>query len=281
MTWSRTCHAACAPRRGAESMELTVAGRRVYAYTGGKAFDPSLPTVLFLHGGAHDHCVWVLQTRYLANHGRGVLAVDLPGHGRSEGEALSSVEAMADWIPQVLDAAGVARATLVGHSMGSLAALDCAARYPDRVAGIALLGTAFPMRVSKDLLDAAGEDEPRAHAMINVWSHSAWAHYPGNPGPGFWVIGENLRLMERQKPGVLLADFAACNAYASGLERAAAVACPVLGLLASRDQMTPPKAAAALLRALPGARTATIPASGHAMMAEAPDAVLDALLGFL
>ena len=262
-------------------MDLAVEGRRVYAYTGGKAFDPSLPTVLFLHGGAHDHCVWVLQTRYLAHHGHGVLAVDLPGHGRSEGHVLGSIEALADWVPKVLDAAGVRQAALVGHSMGSLAALDCAARHPDRVSRIALLGTAVPMRVSQDLLDAARDDGPRAHGMINVWSHSAWAHYPGNPGPGFWVVGENLRLMERQKHGVLLADFAACNAYTGGLERAAAVSCPALGLLASRDQMTPPKAAAALLRALPGARTVNIPASGHAMMAEAPDAVLDALLGFL
>ena len=262
-------------------MDLAVEGRRVYAYTGGKAFDPSLPTVLFLHGGAHDHCVWVLQTRYLAHHGHGVLAVDLPGHGRSEGQALGSIEALADWVPKVLDAAGVRRAALVGHSMGSLAALDCASRHPDRVSRIALLGTAVPMRVSQDLLDAARDDEPRAHGMINVWSHSAWAHYPGNPGPGFWVVGENLRLMERQKQGVLLADFAACNAYTGGLERAAAIACPALGLLASRDQMTPPKAAAALLRALPGARIVNIPSSGHAMMAEAPDAVLDALLGFL
>ena len=109
-------------------MEVQVDGRKVYCYTGGKAFDASLPAVVFIHGAEHDHSVWVLQSRYLAHHGRGVLAVDLPGHGRSAGPALASVEAIADWIPALLDASGAQRAALIGHSMGSLAALDCAAR---------------------------------------------------------------------------------------------------------------------------------------------------------
>ena len=77
-------------------MDLTVNGRKAYAYTGGKPFDPKLPAVVFIHGAEHDHCVWTLQTRYLAHHGRGVLAVDLPGHGRSDGPPLASVEEMAE-----------------------------------------------------------------------------------------------------------------------------------------------------------------------------------------
>ena len=172
--------------------------------------------MVFIHGAEHDHSVWALQSRYLAHHGRGVLAVDLPGHGRSEGPALESVEAMADWSVRLLDAAGVKQATLVGHSMGSLIAVECAARYPERVSRIALIGTAFPMRVSDELLEATRNNEPLAQDMVNIWSHSAYAHYPSNPGPGFWVIGENLRLMQRQKPGVMHVDFAACNNYANG-----------------------------------------------------------------
>jgi pimeloyl-ACP methyl ester carboxylesterase len=262
-------------------MDLTVQDRRAYAYTGGKAFDATLPCVVFIHGAEHDHSVWVLQSRYLAHHGHGVLAVDLPAHGRSQGAPLPSVEAIADWVPALLDAAGVKRATLVGHSMGSLVALDCAARHPVRVSRIALIGAAFPMHVSDELLTATRDDEPLAQDMVNIWSHSAYAHYPSNPGPGFWVIGENLRLMQRQKAGVMHVDFKACNDYAAGAERAAQTTCPALFILGRRDVMTPARSGRALAKAVKGARVVEVGGSGHALMAEKPDDVLDALTAFL
>ena len=182
-------------------MQLAIRDTHAYAYTGGKAFDPALPTLVFIHGAEHDHCVWVLQTRYLAHHGFGVLAVDLPGHGRSDGAPLDSVEKIADWIVAVLDAAGVSKATLIGHSMGSLVAIECAARHPDRIAKIALIGAAFPMKVSDELLTATRDDEPLAQDMVNIWSHAAYAQYPGNPGPGFWAMGGNLRTRRRTRGG--------------------------------------------------------------------------------
>src|SRR5439155_449484 len=243
-------------RAGLESckglkMELRVANNAAYVYTGGKTLDAKLPAVVFIHGGENDHCVWALQSRYLAHHGYAVLAVDLPGHGKSGGAPLATIEDMAGWIVALLDAATVNTAALVGHSMGSLAALECAARYPQRVRRLALLGTAFPMRVSPELLEATKSRESDAHGMINAWSHSAYAHYPSNPGPGFWVIGGNLRLMQRQKPGVLYADFAACDGYKTGFERAAQVKCPALFLLGARDAMTPARAGRDLARAVP------------------------------
>jgi pimeloyl-ACP methyl ester carboxylesterase len=262
-------------------MELTVQGRRAYAYTGGKAFDAALPCVVFIHGAEHDHSVWILQSRYLAHHGYGVLAVDLPAHGRSEGPPLASVEAIADWVPALLDAAGVKQAALVGHSVGSLVALDCAARHAARVSRIALVGSAFPMRVSEELLAATRDDEPLAQDMVNIWSHSAYAHYPSNPGPGFWVLGENLRLMQRQKPGVMHVDFKACNDYAAGAERAAQVACPALFILGRRDVMTPARSGRELAKLVKGAHVVEIGASGHNSMAEKPDDVLEALVAFL
>jgi len=262
-------------------MYLEVDNARAYAYTGGKRFDPALPVVAFVHGAQHDHSVWILQSRYLAHHGYAVLAVDLPGHGRSGGEPLAAIEAMADWLLALFDAAGVARASIVGHSGGSLVALEAAARQPSRVARLALVGTAFPMRVADDLLNATRDDEAAAIDMINIWSHSGYAQKPSSPGPGFWVMGQNKRLMERMKPGVLHADFAACNAYANGLAAAATVKCPTLFILGRRDAMTPVRAAASLRLAIPGAQTVEVPGSGHALMAEAPDALLDALRGFL
>jgi pimeloyl-ACP methyl ester carboxylesterase len=262
-------------------MELNVNGATAYAYTGGKPFDAALPCVVFVHGAENDHSVWVLQSRYLAHRGFGVLALDLPGHGRSGGAPLANVEAIADWIPAVLDAAGVKAAALVGHSMGSLVAIECAARHPKRVAKIALLGSAFPMKVSDELLAATRDDEPRAQDMVNILSHAAIAHYPSNPGPGFWVMGEGLRLMQRQKPGVMHVDFAACNAYANGEAAAKTLQCPALMVVGRRDVMTPPRAAKAIAAALPDVRTVEIAGSGHALMAEKPDEVLDSLRAFL
>ena len=262
-------------------MDLRVRKEPAYAYTGGKAFDPRLPVIAFIHGGEQDHCVWILQSRYLAHHGYAVLAVDLPGHGRSAGAPLASIEAMADWLIALLDAAGVRAAALVGHSMGSLVALECAARHPERVARLALVGTAFPMRVSPDLLEATKNREADALRTINVWSHAAYAHYPGNPGPGSWVRGGALRLTQRQKPGVLHADFAACDGYAAGLERAAQLSCPTLFLLAGRDAMMAARYGRDLARAVRGSTVKTLEDSGHNLMGEKPDEVLDALVEFL
>jgi pimeloyl-ACP methyl ester carboxylesterase len=259
-------------------------GRRAWCHTGGRPLDPKLPAIVFLHGAQHDHSVWALQSRWFAHHGYAVLAPDLPGHGRSPGPALTSVEAMADWLLAVMDAAGVGAAILAGHSMGSLIALAASARAPGRVRALALLGSTWPMKVSDALLATAREDEPAAIDMVNIWSHgSLLAHTPSAPAPGFSVTGMNRRLMQRVarrgEPLQFHTDFSACNAYAGGGAAAAAVRCPALFILGRRDVMTPARSAQGLVDAIPGATVVQVDA-GHAMMSEQPDAVLDALAGF-
>lgn len=269
-------------------MQLELDGKQAYAYTGGKTFDPALPCVVFIHGAQNDHSVWSLQSRWFAHHGFSVLAVDLPGHGRSAGSPLPSIEALADWIELLLEKVGAGGTatnaplvTLVGHSMGSLTALECAARHPARIARIALIGTAVPMPVSDALLKAAKEKEPKAIAMINTWSHSPRGTIGGNSVPGMWLLGASRRLMERQQPGVLYNDLAACNAYTHGMEATVALSCPVLIVAGSRDLMTSPKAAAKLAANLKQASSVTLSGAGHSLMAEQPDAVLDALRTFI
>lgn len=264
-------------------MQFDINGAGAYAYTGGKAFDAALPSIVLIHGAQNDHSVWALQSRYLAHHGYAVLAVDLPGHGRSSGPALDKVEAMADWILALLDAAGVERALLAGHSMGSLIALEASRRAPGRVAGLALLGSTYPMKVSDTLLESARTDEAAAIDMVNIWSHSSIAHKPSCPGPGFSVMGGARRLMQRmsaRNPAQLFyTDFAACNAYAQGEAAAGAVRCPTLFVFGKKDVMTPPRSTSLLTGAIKHGRIVKVDA-GHQMMAESPDAVLDALAGF-
>jgi pimeloyl-ACP methyl ester carboxylesterase len=262
----------------------TVQGFDAYCYTGGKPLDPALPAVVFIHGAQNDHSVWALQTRYLAHHGFRVLAVDLPGHGRSKGAALTTIEAMATWLLAVLDAAGVTNAVLAGHSMGSLIALEAACQAPDRVAGLALLGTTYPMKVADALLATARDDEPRAIDMVNIWSHSSIAHKPSAPAPGFYVMNGARRLMQRMSAinpeQLFFTDFSACNNYANGMAAAASVTCPTLFVFGTRDAMTPARSTKALTCAIAHGKVVMVDA-GHQMMAEAPDAVLDALLAFL
>ncbi|MBN3856121.1 alpha/beta hydrolase [Paraburkholderia sp. Ac-20340] len=268
-------------------MIVDVDGKSVYAYTGGRAFDPALPVAVFVHGAQHDHSVWGLQTRYFAHHGFSVLAVDLPGHMRSAGPALTSIGALADWLDSLLAALKVEKAFVAGHSMGSLVALEFAARYPARAQAIALLATAYPMTVSPALLESAREREPEAIELVNAWSHSTLAAKPSSPGPGFWLRGMNRRLMERVsingEPQLFHTDFSACNAYADGLTSAAKVACPVRLIVGKRDLMTPPRATHDIAQALRQSGnvvdTVTLDA-GHALMTEQPDATLDALHEF-
>lgn len=261
-------------------MEQPVSGHPSYVYTGGKAPDSALPAVVFIHGASQDHSCWGLQSRWFAHHGHTALAPDLPGHGRSGGTPLPTIEAIADWLVALLDAVGIHQAMLVGHSMGSLVALDAAARHAARVSRIVLIGSSVPMPVADALLEAASNDEPAAMAMINGWSHSQRGLLGANAVPGMWIYGANRRLMERQDPGALLRDLTACHNYTGGTQAAAAVKCPTLIIAGSRDLMTPLRNTKALAEMLPHAKVVTLHSAGHAMMAEQPDALLDTLIGF-
>ena len=262
-------------------MNFEVAGKRAFAYTAAHPLDPAKPTVVFVHGAGLDHSWFGLQSRYFGYHGRNVLALDLPGHGRSEGPPLRTIEEMADWISEVLKKTNTPKASIVGHSMGSLAALEFAARHPAQAERIAFCAIAFPMKVSEGFLEAARANDYSAFDMSTIWGHAAQVPLAGNPNPGMWMYGDTLARLERLAPGVLHAGLKACNDYAAGLESAAKVKCPALFILGRRDVMTPPRATKALQEKFIDSRTAEIPVSGHALMAEAPDEVLDALIAFI
>ena len=256
-----------------------------YAYTGGKPFDAALPCIVFVHGAGHDHSGFTLLARWFAHHGHGVLAVDLPGHMRSAGPGIAllpDIAAHAQWLLALLDAADVRQAALVGHSMGSLIALEAAALAADRITRLVMFGMAVPMKVSDALLSTARERPLAAMAMVNGWTISSTASKPGLPGPGSWLHGGNLALMRRvqaagarQGANVFLHGFEVCNAYQGGLAAAARVRCPATLVLGRADIMTPPRATRELAAALKA--RVTMVDSGHHPMGEAPDATLAAV----
>ncbi|HVL34591.1 MAG TPA: alpha/beta hydrolase [Burkholderiales bacterium] len=257
-------------------MNLQVDGKAAFAYTAAHALDPKKPAMVFIHGAGLDHSSFGLQSRYFGYHGWNVLALDLPGHGRSEGPAIASIAGMADWLFRGLDFLEIERASLVGHSMGALVALEAAQRHGARVARVACLGVAYPMKVSEAFLGAAQRNDHAAYDMETIWGHAPQVPLGGNPNPGMWMYGDMLARLRRLAPGVLYNDLKACDEYRSDFS---GVRCPVLLVLGRRDMMTPPRGAAALQK-MPSATTVLVELSGHSLMAEAPDATLDALIGF-
>jgi pimeloyl-ACP methyl ester carboxylesterase len=270
-------------------MELLVNGHRTYCYTGGKAFDAAKPTAVFIHGVLNDHSVWGLQTRYLANHGWNVLAVDLPGHCKSGGEAPSSVEEAAAFVVALLDAANIQRAALVGHSWGSLIALEAASVLKDRASHLVLVGTAAPMKVSPALLEMSLNEPMKALKMVNVFSRATLAPPPSALGPGTWVYGAGMALGRRvlasnSKVNVFHRGFQACDSYSNGEKAIASVTCPILFLLGEQDQMTQARAAQPLIASAREAgkqfKVTYLPL-GHHQMTETPDETLFAIRDFL
>ena len=257
-------------------MKINVNGAEVFAATGGKDFHASKPVVIFLHGAGFDHSTWALFTRWHAHNGWSVLAPDLPGHGLSGGEPLKSIAEMADWVAALIEAAGAKQARLVGHSLGSLIAVETAARHPDKVASLGLIGTATAMPVSEALLNAAKTNSPDAFAMMTIWGFGHRAGLGGSLSPGNWMIGKGLRVLEAAKPGVLFTDLAASNAYDAS-EAAKKVNVPTTIVLGERDLMTPARNGKALAALIPNAKTVVLLAAGHMMLAEKPDDVLKAI----
>lgn len=258
-------------------MRLSISGNAVNVTTGGRAHATGNPFAVLLHGAGLDHSAWALQSRWLAFHGWNVLAVDLPGHGGSEGPPLRTIHALAQWLLTLLDEREVDSAVIIGHSMGALIALEVAAVAPARATRLVLIGAAAVMPVHTDLLAAAAAGDPAAIHMMNLWGYGFRAGLGANKAAGVWMVGIGERLLEKAAPGVLYADLVACNAYANGLAAAAGTVAPTLVICGERDQMTPLKNGRALAATLPHATLVTVQGAGHMLPTECPDDVLNAI----
>ena len=242
---------------------------------------PDGQPILLIHATGFHARVWDETVARLPQHHR-IIAVDMRGHGQSEKKGL-----LLDWsippkdIGELVTHLGLTNAIGVGHSMGALVALDCAARHGGLVSRLALLGVAPKMPVHPDLLAAAAADDPKAIDLICDWGHGPTGHLGGHRAPGLWMLGGAGQLLAASRPGALSRDLVNCNAYLEAVERAAAVACPTLLLLGERDKMTPARAGRKLAESIADAEVVVLPGTGHMMMLERPDETLDALKAFV
>jgi len=259
-------------------MRVNTPHGELFVYTGAREHKPNQPAVVFVHGTGMDHTVWVLPSRYFARHGYNVLSLDLPGHGKSGGNPVSTIDEMADAVAEVMEAAGIANAALVGHSMGSLVTLSAAARYPEKARALALIGTTAPMGVHPAMMTSAANNDHDVIDMITYWGYSKSAQLGGNENPGMWMAGSTLRLLEKAKKDVIHLDLKACEDYSAGQEHGRSVRCPTLFILGDRDIMTPMRSAQTLVDTIADAKVCRMTKTGHSLMMEKPDALLDALI---
>ena len=252
-------------------MYITLNNEKIFVGTGHKEFIPSQPTIAFIHGAGMSHLVWALYTRYYAHNGFNVLAIDLPGHGHSQGVLRPSIEAMADFVNEVLDHFEIADCRLIGHSMGSLVAIETAYRCPSRIAKLVLIGCAYPMAVGEPLLEAARNDDPSAIDMMVIWGHDYAEQIGGNRVPGVRALNLAKRWLQAAGPGVLFNDLNACNEYQNAQQAVPNMQIPITMIVGDRDKMTPPKVAASVAKAQAHVNFRTIKKCGHGCMLEQPE----------
>ena len=262
-------------------MYVDVNGKRVFATTGGKPFDRRKPTIVFLHGSGFDHTVWTLPSRFFAFRGYSVLALDLPGHTNSEGPPLGSIEEMAEWLNDVIEALEVGDLSLVAHSQGCLVSLEYASRYPGRLRSLTLVTSGLATPVNDALLNAAKDRPEAAIAMMTGWGFGHAGHFNLGPIPGNAMVAGGQKVMRRNTPEALHADLSACNNYTNGKAAAAAVRCPVQVIVAGNDRMAPRKATDELIAQLDEPDVAFLPGSGHMVPQEAPNQCRQLLRDFI
>ncbi len=248
-------------------MQRPIGDESIYLKTDG---DPDGAAVIFLHGSGANHETWLAQLSGLSASGRCLIAPDLPGHGKSVGSLRRTVPEFSDWLVSLLDDLGMKSATVVGHSLGALIALDFAARYGSRADAIFLLGIVPRMAVNPDLLASAKANDPLAAKLVASWScrKSAESNV---------VREQSEQRLLSARPGVLWQDLSACDNYLQSAQSAASVDCPAVVISADEDRMTPAKAGAELAAMIVGAKYRVIEQAGHNMMLEQPDRVNDVL----
>jgi pimeloyl-ACP methyl ester carboxylesterase len=262
-------------------MKFQVNNKEVFASTGGQPFDKNKPLLIFVHGSGLSHITWVLQTRYFAFHGYSILAIDLPGHGESEGPALKSIEEMGDWVSDVIDSVGYNEASLVGHSQGCLINIECAAKYPDKIKSLSLMGGAGEMPMNPELLGLAESGDPKAVDLMMDWAHGPAGHFGGHAVPGLHHLNIGGTIVRNGSVKVLGTDFRACDNYKNGFISASKIKCPVINILGEKDRMCPIKAGKKVADEIKNSEIVVIPNCGHMILLEEADQALAALKKFI
>lgn len=248
----------------------SIGGRRIACWVGGEDLPPEGGTLVFVHGAGGDHRTWIRQYQALRDRFP-LAAVDLPGHGRSEGPGEEEVSVYAQWLRESLAAFGIVRPILIGHSLGAGICLEFAVRYGGEAAAVVLAGGGARMPVSAAFSETLQTDPA---AWLALAGRLALAKANRERFAGIVTEG-----MSRTDPATLRGDFAACSrmeltGQVQGIRIPACVIC------GTEDRIAPPALSQFLGKQIPGARLVMIEGAGHFVMLEAPGAFNGALTDF-
>jgi pimeloyl-ACP methyl ester carboxylesterase len=239
-----------------------VDSKNVFASDAGQGIDKKKATIVLLHGSGLSHIVWSLTEQYLSNQNYNVLAIDLPGHGNSEGDCLKSIEEISDWLEKVFKELNVSELTIIGHSQGCLEALEYSSKYSKRVKNLIFVGGSYRMPVNQDLLDFAEDGDNQAVKLMMKWSYENSKKFIGG-NPVQKIINSSRDIRE-----ILAIDLIACNNYKNGPEALKSINCPTLFIFGELDKMVNLEKGKKFAELIPNSKIHTIKGCGHMIMFE-------------
>jgi pimeloyl-ACP methyl ester carboxylesterase len=236
--------------------------KKVFASDAGQGIEKNKDTIVLLHGSGLSHIVWSLTEQYLSNQNYNVLAIDLPGHGNSEGKSLKSIEKISDWLEEVFNELSISKITIIGHSQGCLEALEYYSKYSKRVKNLIFVCGSYRMPVNQDLIDLAESGDNKAVKLMMKWGYEYSKKFiGGNPM-------ERIIKSPRDIREILAVDLVACNNYKNGSEALKSINCPTLFIFGELDKMVNLEKGKKFAELIPSSKTHIIENCGHMIMFE-------------
>ena len=256
-------------------MIFQVDNKNVFASDSGQGIDKKKVTIVLLHGSGLSHIVWSLTEQYLSNQNYNVLAIDLPGHGNSEGDCLKSIEEISDWLEKVFKELNVSELTIIGHSQGCLEALEYYSRYSKRVKNLIFVGGSYRMPVNQDLIDLAENGDSDAVKLMMKWGYEGSKKFiGGNPI-------KRIIQSPRDISQILAVDLVACNNYVNGSSAVNTIDCPTMFVFGALDKMVNIEVGKKFANMVDNSSTHVIDGCGHMIMIEKAFEMREKVLEFL
>ena len=243
-------------------MIFEIDNKKVFVSDSGQSINKDKDTIVLLHGSGLSHIVWSLTEQYLSNQNYNILAIDLPGHGNSEGESLKSIEEISDWLEKSFIKLNISKITIIGHSQGCLEAIEYYSKYSERVKALVFIGGSYRMPVNQDLIDLAEDGDDQAVKLMMKWSYENSKKFiGGNPV-------EKIIKSPRDIREILAIDLVACNNYKNGSEALKSINCPTLFIFGELDKMVNLEKGKKFAELIPNSKTHVIKNCGHMIMFE-------------
>ena len=256
-------------------MILEVENKKVFASNAGQSFDKKKETIVLLHGSGQSHVVWSLTDQFLSDIGYNVYALDLPGHGNSDGESLKSIEEMSSWLDKVIKKIGIEKLSIIGHSQGCLVALDYSNKYSNKVKKLIFIAGSYEIPVNQSLISLAESGNMESLNLMMKWGYGYSKQFIGG-NPLQKILNSSREVRE-----VLAVDLKACNNYKDGLAAAKKINCPSLFMFGELDKMIKINKGKEFSNLVPGSKTHIIKDCGHMIILENPFEMREKVAEFL